>query len=257
MIYSGRVRKIKDNDALKEQIITLKAKLGIVSLNFLCAIAIFAMFNDLQREFLSPFFIGSVFLLIVIVCKLTIHSETVDDIHIYVHDFSDKSKLNHYSKLKRIIYLTVWIIYLIVVANILTPNLNHTSHYEWVFQPSWLIIGVGVIVALYMFDDKRIKYTDMNTPNLENRGATPRGILNLIPNYRYADEQQKFVILNVHATNFNWIMIGLSIVSVIDVIIEFAMHRFPLVAIIALIYSVILLLIVKVKTKHLCKLHDE
>ncbi len=56
MIYSGRVRKIKDNDALKEQIITLKAKLGIVSLNFLCAIAIFAMFNDLQREFLSPFF---------------------------------------------------------------------------------------------------------------------------------------------------------------------------------------------------------
>ncbi|OHR80697.1 hypothetical protein HMPREF3239_02545 [Staphylococcus sp. HMSC34C02] len=144
------MRKIKDNDALKEQIITLKAKLGIVSLNFLCAIAIFAM-----------------------------------------------------------------------------------------------------------FDDKRIKYTDMNTPNLENRGAIPRGILNLIPNYRYADEQQKFVILNVHATNFNWIMIGLSIVSVIDVIIEFAMHRFPLVAIIALIYSVILLLIVKVKTKHLCKLHDE
>ncbi|WP_257643602.1 DndE family protein [Staphylococcus haemolyticus] len=50
------MRKIKDNDALKEQIITLKAKLGIVSLNFLCAIAIFAMFNDLQREFLSPFF---------------------------------------------------------------------------------------------------------------------------------------------------------------------------------------------------------
>ncbi|WP_394868274.1 hypothetical protein [Staphylococcus borealis] len=252
------MKKIKDNDALKEQIITLKAKLGIVSLNFLCAIAIFAMFNDLQREYLSPIFIGSICLLIVIVCKLTIHSETVDDIHIYVNDFSDKTKLNHYAKLKRIIYLIVWILYIIVVANIVTPNLNHTSHYEWVFKPSWLVIGVGVIVALCMFDDKRIKYTDMNTPKLENRGATPRGILNLIPNYRYADEQQKnYHIINVHATNFNWIMIGLSIVSVIDVIIEFAMHQFPLVAIIALIYSVILLLIVKVKTKHLCKLHDE
>ena len=43
-------------------------------------------------------FIGSLLLLIVIVCKLTIHSETVDDIHIYVHDFSDKSKLNRHSK---------------------------------------------------------------------------------------------------------------------------------------------------------------
>lgn len=85
-------------------------------------------------------FIGSLLLLIVIVCKLTIHSETVDDIHIYVHDFSDKSKLNRHSKLKRIVYLILWIVYLVLIANIVTPNINHTSNYEWVFEPSWLIL---------------------------------------------------------------------------------------------------------------------
>ena len=79
-------------------------------------------------------FIGSLLLLIVIVCKLTIHSETVDDIHIYVHDFSDKSKI------KRIVYLILWIVYLVLIANIVTPNINHTSNYEWVFEPSWLIL---------------------------------------------------------------------------------------------------------------------
>ena len=50
---------------------------------------------------------------------------------------------------------------------------------------------VGVVVALCMFDDKRIKYAEMDTPTIENRGALPKGVLNLIPNYRYADEQQK------------------------------------------------------------------
>ena len=96
---------------------------------------------------------------------------------------------------------------MVLIANIVTPNINHTSNYEWVFEPSWLILGVGVVVALCMFDDKRIKYTEMDTPTIENRGALPKGVLNLIPNYRYADEQQKLVILKVHATNFIWITI--------------------------------------------------
>lgn len=246
---------IKDNEALQEQNIALKAKLGILSLNFLCAIIAFSMFNDLQREYLSPFFIGSVFLLIVIACKLTIHSETVDDIHIYVHDFSDKSKLNHYSKLKRIIYLVLWMIYLIVIANIVTPNLNHTSHYEWVFKPSWLIIDVGVVVALCMFDDKRIKYTDMNTPSLGNRGALPKGILNLIPNYRYADEQQKLVILKTHASNFTWIIYGLSGVTIIDLIVEFFMHQYPITAIITLLLIVLTLVVYQLRYIKIRKNH--
>ena len=90
---------------------------------------------------------------------------------------------------------------------------------------------VGVVVALCMFDDKRIKYTEMDTPTIENRGALPKGVLNLIPNYRYADEQQKLVILKVHATNFIWITIGLIIVCIVDVIIELILHQMPLVLI--------------------------
>lgn len=193
-------------------------------------------------------FIGSLLLLIVIVCKLTIHSETVDDIHIYVHDFSDKSKLNRHSKLKRIVHLILWIVYLVLIANIVTPNINHTSNYEWVFEPSWIILGVGVVVALCMFDDKRIKYTEMDTPTIENRGALPKGVLNLIPNYRYADEQQKLVILKVHATNFIWITIGLTIVCIVDVIIELILHQMPLAAYITIIFIVVELLILKLKT---------
>lgn len=241
----------KNDEALQVEKITLQAKLGILSLNFLCAIIAFAMFNDLQRQFLSPFFIGSLLLLIVIVCKLTIHSETVDDIHIYVHDFSDKSKLNRHSKLKRIVYLILWIVYLVLIANIVTPNINHTSNYEWVFEPSWLILGVGVVVALCMFDDKRIKYTEMDTPTIENRGALPKGVLNLIPNYRYADEQQKLVILKVHATNFIWITSGLTIVCIVDVIIELILHQMPLAAYITIIFIVVELLILKLKNKQI------
>ena len=222
----------KNDEALQVEKITLQAKLGILSLNFLCAIIAFAMFNDLQRQFLSPFFIGSLLLLIVIVCKLTIHSETVDDIHIYVHDFSDKSKLNRHSKLKRIVYLILWIVYLVLIANIVTPNINHTSNYEWVF-------------------DKRIKYTEMDTPTIENRGALPKGVLNLIPNYRYADEQQKLVILKVHATNFIWITIGLIIVCIVDVIIELILHQMPLAAYITIIFIVVELLILKLKNKQI------
>ena len=237
----------KNDEALQVEKITLQAKLGILSLNFLCAIIAFAMFNDLQRQFLSPFFIGSLLLLIVIVCKLTIHSETVDDIHIYVHDFSDKSKLNRHSKLKRIVHLILWIVYLVLIANIVTPNINHTSNYEW----------VGVVVALCMFDDKRIKYTEMDTPTIENRGALPKGVLNLIPNYRYADEQQKLVILKVHATNFIWITIGLTIVCIVDVIIELILHQMPLAAYITIIFIVVELLILKLKNKQICStLHE-
>ena len=193
-------------------------------------------------------FIGSLLLLIVIVCKLTIHSETVDDIHIYVHDFSDKSKLNRHSKLKRIVYLILWIVYMVLIANIVTPNINHTSNYEWVFEPSWLILGVGVVVALCMFDDKRIKYTEMDTPTIENRGASPKGVIDLIPNYRYADEQQKLVILKVHATNFIWMTIGLTIVCIIDIIIELIMQQMPLAVFITIIVIVVELLILKLKT---------
>lgn len=45
----------KNDEAFASRKITLQAKLGILSLNFLCAIIAFAMFNDLQRQFLSPF----------------------------------------------------------------------------------------------------------------------------------------------------------------------------------------------------------
>ena len=99
-----------------------------------------------------------------------------------------------------------------------------------------------------MFDDKRIKYTEMDTPTIENRGALPKGVLNLIPNYRYADEQQKLVILKVHATNFIWITIGLIIVCIVDVIIELILHQMPLVAYITIIFIVVELLILKLKT---------
>ncbi|MBE7343029.1 hypothetical protein INS24_14805, partial [Staphylococcus haemolyticus] len=132
-----------------------------------------------------------------------------------------------------------------------TPNINHTSNYEWVFEPSWLILGVGVVVALCMFDDKRIKYTEMDTPTIENCGASPKGVINLLPNYRYADEQQKLVILKVHATNFIWITIGLTIVCIIDIFIELIMQQMPLVAFITTIFIVVELLILKLKNKQI------
>ena len=108
-----------------------------------------------------------------------------------------------------------------------------------------------------MFDDKRIKYTEMDTPTIENRGALPKGVLNLIPNYRYADEQQKLVILKVHATNFIWITIGLTIVCIVDVIIELILHQMPLAAYITIIFIVVELLILKLKNKQICStLHE-
>ncbi|WP_233667639.1 hypothetical protein [Staphylococcus haemolyticus] len=138
---------------------------------------------------------------------------------------------------------------MVLIANIITPNINHTSNYEWVFEPSGLILGVGVVVALCMFDDKRIKYTEMDTPTIENRGASPKGVIDLIPNYRYADEQQKLVILKVHATNFIWMTIGLTIVCIIDIIIELIMQQMPLAAFITIIVIVVELLILKLKNK--------
>jgi len=89
------------DERIDEQHQIIKAKHGIISLNFLGAIVSFEAISDLERSFLSPLLIGSLFILIVIVCRLTIHKETADDLFIYVKTHEEKRKLNRQSKFKR------------------------------------------------------------------------------------------------------------------------------------------------------------
>lgn len=239
------------DELLYKQFQTLKAKLGIISLNFLCAMTFFAMFSDIQNEILSPLFIGSVILIIVIGCKLTLRAETADNIFIYVDNEKDKRTLNRHSITKRLIFFIIWMFYIIVITNIITPMIYQHGQFEWVVTPASMIFIPAFAVILIFFKDKRIKYSDASLPSIEDRDANPKGIVNLIPNYRYADEQQKMVITKSYASVFKWITIGLSIITIVDLVVELIMQQLPIGSMITLAFIIIILVIYTIKKKKL------
>ncbi|RIL72034.1 hypothetical protein BUY49_04445 [Staphylococcus devriesei] len=245
------------DELLYKQFQTLKAELGIISLNFLCAMTFFAMFSDIQNEFLSPLFIGSVVLIIIIACKLTIRSETADNIFIYVDNEKDKRTLNRRSIIKRIIFFFIWMTYIIVITNIVTPIIYQHGQFEWVVTPASMIFIPAFAIILIFIKDKRIKYSDAPLPSIEERDANPKGIVNLIPNYRYADEQQKMVITKAYASVFKWIMVGLSIITVVDLVVELVMQQLPIGGMITLAFLVITLVIYVANAKKLKTLLKE
>ncbi|PTE72167.1 hypothetical protein BUY43_06795 [Staphylococcus devriesei] len=245
------------DELLYKQFQTLKAELGIISLNFLCAMTSFAMFSDIQNEFLSPLFIGSVVLIIIIACKLTIRSETADNIFIYVDNEKDKRTLNRCSIIKRIIFFFIWMTYIIVITNIVTPMIYQHGQFEWVVTPASMIFIPAFAIILIFIKDKRIKYSDAPLPSIEERDANPKGIVNLIPNYRYADEQQKMVITKAYASVFKWIMAGLSIITIVDLVVELVMQQLPIGGMITLAFLVITLVIYVANAKKLKTLLKE
>ncbi|MCE5090103.1 hypothetical protein [Staphylococcus devriesei] len=245
------------DELLYKQFQTLKAELGIISLNFLCAMTFFAMFSDIQNEFLSPLFIGSVVLIIIIACKLTIRSETADNIFIYVDNEKDKRTLNRRSIIKRIIFFFIWMTYIIVITNIVTPMIYQHGQFEWVVTPASMIFIPAFAIILIFIKDKRIKYSDAPLPSIEERDANPKGIVNLIPNYRYADEQQKMVITKAYASVFKWIMAGLSIITIVDLVVELVMQQLPIGGMITLAFLVITLVIYVANAKKLKTLLKE
>lgn len=245
------------DELLYKQFQTLKAELGIISLNFLCAMTFFAMFSDIQNEFLSPLFIGSVVLIIIIACKLTIRSETADNIFIYVDNEKDKRTLNRRSIIKRIIFFFIWMTYIIVITNIVTSMIYQHGQFEWVVTPASMIFIPAFAIILIFIKDKRIKYSDAPLPSIEERDANPKGIVNLIPNYRYADEQQKMVITKAYASVFKWIMAGLSIITIVDLVVELVMQQLPIGGMITLAFLVITLVIYVANAKKLKTLLKE
>ncbi|PNZ33330.1 Uncharacterised protein [Staphylococcus petrasii] len=226
------------DERISEQYQIIKAKHGIISLNFLGAIVSFEAVSDLERSFLSPLFIGSLLILIVIVCRLTIHKETADDIFIYVKSHEEKRKLNRQSKFKRFWFWLTWMIFIILTTNVIVPMI-YKGHIKWEMNPTFLIF-LPIYFIIFMLDnDKRIQITEQYVPSIEERDANPKGMLRLIPNYRFADEQQKQTIINTYASNYIWIVISLTIIVIIDCVVELFMHHWPLGSIITILFLVV------------------
>lgn len=226
------------DERISEQYQIIKAKHGIISLNFLGAIMFFEAMSDIERSFLSPLLIGSLLILIVIVCRIAIHKETADDIYIYVKTHEDKRKLNRQSKIKRFWFWLTWIIIIILIANFIVPMI-YKGHIEWEIQPILLIFIPIYFIIFMLNNDKRIQITEQYVPSIEERVANPKGMLRLIPNYRFADEQQKQTIINTYASNYIWIVISLTIIVIIDCVVELFMHHWPLGSIITILFLVV------------------
>ncbi|PNZ68408.1 hypothetical protein E2556_11150 [Staphylococcus croceilyticus] len=226
------------DERISEKYQLIKAKHGIISLNFLGAIMYFEAMSDVERSFLSPLLIGSLLILIVIMCRLTIHKETADDLFIYVKTHEDKRKLNRQSKFKRFWFWLMWVIFIILITNFIVP-LIYKGHIEWEINPFLFILFPIYFINFMLDNDKRIQITEQYVPSIEEREANPKGILRLIPNYRFADEQQKQTIINTYASNYIWIVIALTIIVIIDCVVELFMHHWPIGSIITMLFLVI------------------
>lgn len=147
--------------------------------------------------------------------------------------------------------------YIIVITNIVTPMIYQHGQFEWVVTPTSMIFIPAFAIILIFIKDKRIKYSDAPLPSIEERDANPKGIVNLIPNYRYADEQQKMVITKAYASVFKWIMAGLSIITIVDLVVELVMQQLPIGGMITLAFLVITLVIYVANAKKLKTLLKE
>ncbi|NWN85361.1 MULTISPECIES: hypothetical protein [Staphylococcus] len=64
---------------------------------------------------------------------------------------------------------------------------------------------------------------------------TNEKILRLIPNYRYTDEYERKVLLNIYAKLYVWIFWGTLIISTLDIFVSMYLKQIPVVSILAMI----------------------
>ena len=114
------------------------------------------------------------------------------------------------------------------------------------FQPSSLIIFIPLIVFIFT-GDKRIKVSDKPTAPVKEKINHTEPLLHLIPQYHFSDEYERMRIEMEYAKNFVWLVISLSLISIIDIVIEIVMNHTPYASIVTLIFNAILIIIATLK----------
>ncbi|KKI56272.1 hypothetical protein ACUXOR_000613 [Staphylococcus pasteuri] len=201
---------------------------------------------DIQREYLSPYLIGSLLILIVTVCKLSLNKETTDTTIIYVNNKNEKNYLNRKARKKHIIFFIVLMIYLIVINNVIIPLVVSSE----VMVNSWSSLGLLIpIIMMILMKDSRIQISDTPTVSAKEKINTQERSLNMLPNYNFSDEYERRRIVNAYASNTIWQLIALMVVSIVDIVIEVIMGHWPISSYISILFIVIISLVITFKYK--------
>ena len=133
------------------------AKISINALYTLLALVYLSIFLDLEREFLSPFTIGGMLLVIILVCRMNMNRLGADAIEIEVHQRHTYLKLLKETRNKRIIFLVIALIYMLGTATIIAPLIagNHMN-FSYLFNISTYVPFI-LIVILTVNKDSRIE----------------------------------------------------------------------------------------------------
>lgn len=196
---------------------------------------------DIQREYLSPYMIGSLLILIVTVCKLSLSKETTDSTIIYVNNKKEKRFLNRKARKKHVIFFILMMLYLLCVNNILIPLMTGAKG----FENTWSSLGMLIpCLIMILISDSRIQISDTPTVAAREKINTQDRSLNMLPNYNFSDEYERRRIVNAYASNTIWQLAALFLVSIIDIVIEVIMGHWPIASYISIIFIVIISLVI-------------
>lgn len=239
----SRLFKVTDEHQL-QRLNRLFAKFGALIFIFLIAMFYFEVMFDVERAYLSPYLIGTILCIVVLVSMLVTNGYSDTNKEIYVRNDNEKKMLNKMSFIKRAIFLILAFAYLYLIPNIIIPILIGNKMFG--FQPSSLIIFIPLIVFIFT-GDKRIKVSDKPTAPVKEKINHTEPLLHLIPQYHFSDEYERMRIEMEYAKNFVWLVISLSLISIIDIVIEIVMNHTPYASIVTLIFNAILIIITTLK----------
>ncbi|PHK49992.1 hypothetical protein [Staphylococcus edaphicus] len=136
------------------------AKCSIIGLYTLIALVYFSIFFDIERSFLSPFTIGGVCLLIVLGCRMSISKFSAEPLTIEVSDSDVYQKLLRETRNKRIIFLMIAIIYMLLTATVIAPILAGNRFNFDILTEYSTYLPLIIITIFTVTKDSRIKLLD-------------------------------------------------------------------------------------------------
>ncbi|SCS43953.1 hypothetical protein [Staphylococcus caeli] len=74
-------------------------------------------------------------------------------------------------------------------------------------------------------------------------------LLQLIPNFHLSNPDQKHQLLHVYAISLKWLLPGIFIISLIDLIVEIFLGHMPFLGILGMLLFIILIIIVTYNLK--------
>ncbi|MGW7879685.1 hypothetical protein ACWEYO_06240 [Staphylococcus shinii] len=160
-LYQNFIGSMSNPDEYQQyEIDKTLAKHNIIGLYALIALVYLSIFFDIEREFLSPFTIGGVLLLIVLGCRMSMSRFSADPLEIEVKDQEVYHKLLRETRNKRIIFLIIAISYMLLTTIVIAPILAVNSLNFAILTKFSTYLPLIVIIIFTITKDSRIKLID-------------------------------------------------------------------------------------------------